>query len=458
VAFSPDGKFILTGNWDKVAQKWDAVTGAPVGAPFLCEESITAVAFSPDGKAILTGGTSGRVRLWDTATGNFLGLPLQHRALVCALAFSPDGKTILTGSWDGTARLWAMPERKRAGLSLPLLLPWLAAASGNVVRHWEAESGQLPHHELNVRQCVAAVAFSPDGKLLLAGSGDPIRHTGEIRLWDADRRAPVQEAIPLPGPVLTAGFSPDGNRIAVGMGHPGQGPGQVWSTAKGVPLGPPLPVPPGAIPAVAFSRDGKRVLTGHIDNTARLWEVKDGRWGVKQSFRHQGWIFGVAFSPDGKTVLTGSVDRTARLWDVATGRQIGEALEHGSWVRGVAFSPDGKVVLTGSADGTARLWDVGTGTRLGPPLRHAAWVPAVAFSPDGRTIATGSADLLAGTGKVHLWRVPYSLGGKVEQVGLWVQVITGLEMTRSGAFHSLDARTWQERHQRLKDLGGPPDL
>ena len=66
----------------------------------------------------------------------------------------------------------------------------------------------------------------------------------------------------------------------------------------------------------------------------------------------------MAFSPDGKTVITGSEDNTARLWDAATGRPLGPPLTHQGEVRAVAFSPDGKTVITGSRDKTARLWDV----------------------------------------------------------------------------------------------------
>jgi tetratricopeptide (TPR) repeat protein len=78
------------------------------------------------------------------------------------------------------------------------------------------------------------------------------------------------------------------------------------------------------------------------------------------------------FSPDGKIILTGSDDFTARLWDAATGRPVGPPMPHRDWVNAVAFSPDGKTVLTGSRDKLARLWDV---TELPDELeRVAAWI------------------------------------------------------------------------------------
>ncbi len=72
---------------------------------------------------------------------------------------------------------------------------------------------------------------------------------------------------------------------------------------------------------------------------------------------HGSIVYSVAFSPDGKRVLTGSGDNTAKLWDVKTGKELLTLKEHGDWVHSAAFSPDGKRVVTGSADGTAKIWD-----------------------------------------------------------------------------------------------------
>ena len=128
VAFSPDGKIIITGSRDKTARLWDAATGQPTGKAMEHRADVTSVAFSPDGKTIVTGSRDKTAQLWDAATGQPLGPPLQHaasfgpaavrpedvtfyisrrmgghpRANGVSVAFSPDGKTVLTGSVVGT--------------------------------------------------------------------------------------------------------------------------------------------------------------------------------------------------------------------------------------------------------------------------------------------------------------------------------------------------------------------
>jgi hypothetical protein len=113
---------------------------------------------------------------------------------------------------------------------------------------------------------------------------------------------------------------------------------------------------------------------------------------------HEDWVISVAFSPDGKTIVSGSRDKTIRLWDT-TGKPIAQPLKgHQDSVISVAFSPDGKTIVSGSSDKTIRLWDT-TGKPISQPLKgHEDWVISVAFSPDGKTIVSGSRD-----NTIRLW-------------------------------------------------------
>ena len=89
---------------------------------------------------------------------------------------------------------------------------------------------------------------------------------------------------------------------------------------------------------------------------------------------HQGIVMAVAFSPDGKTILTGCADGTSWLWDASTGRPIGQPLTHQGAVIAAAFSPDGATVITGCRDGTAQFWDVATELLPDDLERVANWV------------------------------------------------------------------------------------
>jgi hypothetical protein len=219
-----------------------------------------------------------------------------------------------------------------------------------------------------------------------------------------DRARAVGELISLDYPQLVmsfrhssgvnaVAFSADGRWVVTGS----MDEARLWRAETGEPVGQPMRHD-DAVRAVAFSPDGRTVVTGSDDKTARLWRAETGE-PVGQPIRRDRLVNAVAFSPDGRTVVTGSSDQTARLWRAETGEPVGQPMRHDDAVRAVAFSPDGRTVVTGSDDKTARLWRAGMGEPVGQPMRHDGVIWAVAFSPDGRTVVTGSDDKTA-----RLWR------------------------------------------------------
>jgi WD40 repeat protein len=113
---------------------------------------------------------------------------------------------------------------------------------------------------------------------------------------------------------------------------------------------------------------------------------------------HTGPIRVTVFSPDGRYVLTGSDDHSARLWDARTGREERNFTGHNGSVNAVAFSPDGRWVATGSRDLTARLWDRETGEVVRHLVGNTSPVQILEFSPDGTNLLTGTFDSL------RLWK------------------------------------------------------
>ncbi|MDT7843415.1 nSTAND1 domain-containing NTPase [Streptomyces justiciae] len=166
--------------------------------------------------------------------------------------------------------------------------------------------------------------------------------------------------------------------------------------------------------AVAYRSDGRVLVTGSNDDTARLWSVTDPHRPRTLAVLsgHTEKVSHAAFSPDGRILATASWDDTARLWDTtnpARPRPAAVLRGHNRDVNAVAFSPDGDTLATASTDGTVRLWDLTDPrrprTRDTLPGRKDAKraVVSVAFSPDGRTLATAVFD-----NTVRLWSLAHS--------------------------------------------------
>ena len=213
--------------------------------------------------------------------------------------------------------------------------------------------GTIPH-DGPPSESIFSVAYSPDGKTLLSGSGDR-----DIKLWDMAT----------------------GKLKGTLLGHTGI----VWS--------------------VACSPDGKTAASGSYDTTIKLWDMATQK-NTATLQGHGDIVLAVAYSPDGKTLASASRDKAIKLWEVASGKNTATLTGHTLGVASVAYSPDGKTLASGSFDNSIKLWDTASGKNAATLMGHEGVVWSVAYSPDGKTLASGSqAQSLklweAATGKKH---------------------------------------------------------
>jgi WD40 repeat protein/tRNA A-37 threonylcarbamoyl transferase component Bud32 len=201
VAFRPDGKAFATGSGHSVerdghmvgvgeARVWDVANGEVIQSAPRQARDIIAVAFTPDGRTLLTASKDKTARFWDAATGAATGGVIHHDGWVNALALSPDGRAVLTGSDDRTARLWSVPDAspltaplrharpvKAVGISPDGRL-LLTTSEDATARLWEPRRGQPAAEPLRTPAPILSAALSPAGRTFVTGD-----RGGGLRLW-----------------------------------------------------------------------------------------------------------------------------------------------------------------------------------------------------------------------------------------------------------------------------------
>ena len=348
VGFSIDGKRLVSASADKTARVWDMQNAGAAARPLegRSKSSSFVTRFSTDGQLIAAAG--GRsVRLWEAATGSLVReLSPADEGRVTSVAFSPTDNRLLAVGFGGEADAsYVALLDVDAGVELARL-PGATDMPDFVV---DENSG-----------AVGALAFSPDGKFLVAGFGTklflaPPRSPNPLKVWDVARRQLIRRL----------------------QGHTGD------------------------CLSLDFSRDGTLLASGSRDGTAIIWSTET--WKAMQTLQNPdhtslfsqygpGMVEGVAFSPDGRTLAMASYGGTVQLWDVASGKLLESLKGHSSVALGVAFSPDGRTLASGGSDHTVRLWNVETRRELmqldpgGTELRQ---VQSLAFSPGGQHLLAG---------------------------------------------------------------------
>ena len=285
--------------------------------------SVNSVAFSLDGTMIASGSNDNILRLFDTANYGLL-----HRIFIedtiRQVAFSP-------------------------------ILPIIAVFSGTSIQMWGATTGSLIR-EISRPQLAGGMAFSPSGMLIATGSTD-----GIVRLWNtasgtlrrgtkAYMRRKGSERIK---DVLSISFSDDDQLFATTQKDSSV---TIWSLAGSM-MSEELPLHPSTAPVqLAYSGD---MIAASSDKVIRLWHAPTKT--LKGTLVcHMEAVLSLAFSPNGKLLVSGSADKTIRLWDVPTAKLLGGFNGHPGPVSSVAFSPDGQTIATGSSDRIVRLWLVNT--------------------------------------------------------------------------------------------------
>ncbi|MEM7775186.1 MAG: PDZ domain-containing protein [Pseudomonadota bacterium] len=253
---------------------------------------------------------------------------------------------------------------------------------------------------------VGDVIFTPDETQLISGSDDKV-----IRVWDITRRQTVRTIRGEIGPgnagmIYAMALSPDGRWLVAA------GPLKGATRAKRHAIrvidfqtGAPVAILEGhrdAVLGVAFSRDGRRIVSGSFDKTAIVWQAADGQdgkpdWSRAQLYRqlkgHTREIYGVAFLPNADRVVTGAYDRSVRIWDVPLGTTVSNLIGHDREVHRVTVAPDG-TIASGDRTGEIRIWSASDAQSGQPEIparrsllfKQPGGIGSLAFSPDSKRL------------------------------------------------------------------------
>lgn len=472
LALSPDGNFLLSGEYNGEIKLWEMQTGRLVRRFMRHANGVRSIVFIESGAKFLSVSEDMMVKLWETATGKLLRTTelRSPAAYFWDIKLSPDGKRVITSQ--------TIKATDQAG----------------VIKLWNAETGQVIR---TFRATPMNLAFSADGSQILSGgSGIDYKPNGQLTLWDAASGKLIRsfEGHKKFSSVSKVAISPDGKHIvsvtsldAVRMWDVGSGRAVTLATNV------------DNVYTLAYLPDSKTLMTGDQDGTVNLWDAASGRQlkSLKRKNRASVFMpmadglhalidlemtelasgkvtrtfgagyggFEAQYSDDGSMLLSNG---NLRRWDASNGQLVStaEAPATGAWVasqtpdrkrvvwqmdqrimkvidmttgeqittidRGENYyssakiSPDGKLIAGGDSKLGMMVWDADTGKLL-RSVKHPDSVNAVAFSPDSKRLVSGT-----NNGIVQMWEAASGQRVWSYKDGASVAIVWQLEFSRDG--------------------------
>ncbi len=416
VAWSPDGRFLLSGDDGGAMRVWDAATGSELATfePAVEGDQLHTLAVRPDGAMVAAGYRGGTVRVFEMDGDDLTeveGPVTEFTSWVNTLGFDSTGTRLAAGSSDSTVHVWTVagwePVRTAkhpgpvTGVAFVNNDADLAAVSTDgAVRLWPLTGSPLPGARANIFN----LSFTADGTRMAVFPGGA---DGTSQLWDTsdlDSPVPVDLRIAMPeelGRQSGAGaITPDGRVMVAGTSA---GPSQLWRV-DGTGVVPDPRILEGAtdlIEMVAASPDSRFVAAGSDDSTLHIWDVSDPAGAALASVVDDATsqVLGVEWNMDGSLLATASADTFVYLYDFAdpsAPKLLARLDGFESYAQDVAFSDDGTLLAAGSADKTVRVWDISNpaepvqvGDVIGGPQNY---VYSVDFQPGSRLLAAASTD------------------------------------------------------------------
>ena len=371
LVFSPDGRWLASGGYDKVIIVWNLSSGreefrlrgqkdaiVPPQQP-LEKQAISSLAFSPDGTRLASMHVSGAIRVWNLQTRKVLFAVNPHRIHYYgeSLAYSADGKSLII----------AVEKRVKE-------------TTETAIGFYDADTGKSLRTIPTPWTLLSALVPTNDGRLIAAGTigaDDDDDPTGSVQIFDVNSGS-VRKTYP----VVASSISPDGRWMtSIDEARPSGPHAILWSLGDGRPVRD-IPLRNGG--RLLFRPDGEEAAILHGDSNA-IDFVSTASGKVTKSLAGGGYGLGTAaYSADGKLLAAGTYAYgTIKAWDLRSMRA--QATLHGqSPVQSVTFSPDGKLLATTS--GELRIWDVATLSEI-RTLTDAP-VSRVVFSADGKLLAS----------------------------------------------------------------------